>query len=179
MSYYNLEFHKNLNKSHILPNLLNGAKMGVLSQFLTDIILSILLYNEEIIINDIKVSSLASYYASVTSGALVAFLSIYMDPFAIVLFSTFAYAYVYQIMEYKINKKEIKIRPREIIFDTGVSIILIYSFDPIAHNQYLRYQQKKHYIEPTYQRMDRSITQTIFFITLVSTYGFLKIDNPS
>ena len=36
---YDLEYHKNLDKSHILPNILKGAQMGIISQFLADIIL--------------------------------------------------------------------------------------------------------------------------------------------
>lgn len=177
MQGYNLEYHKALNKSHILPNLLNGAKTGVLSQFIADIVLSTLLFNEKIIIEDINISGIASYYAAVCSGALIAFLSIYMDPFAVVLFSTVTYAFVFNLVNSQINNEEFNIRPREIVFDAGVSLILIYSFDPVAHNQYLRYQEKRHFIEPIHQRMDRSITQSIFFIVLVNTYGFLKISS--
>ncbi|MBE6136911.1 MAG: hypothetical protein E7176_00755 [Erysipelotrichaceae bacterium] len=178
MTGYNMEYHKALNRSHILPNLLNGAKTGVLSQFIADIVLSTLLYNEAIVIKDIQISSIASYYAAVASGALVAFLSIYMDPFAVVLFSTVAYAFVFNLVASQTNQTEFTLRPREIVFDAGVSLALIYAFDPVAHNQYLRYQEKRHLIEPIHQRMDRSITQSIFFIVLVNTYGFLKITTP-
>lgn len=177
MNGYNLEYHKQLNRSHILPNILAGAKNGIVSQFLADIVISIFLYNEDIIIEDIEISTVPSYYAAVAAGIMAGFLSIYMDPFAMVLFTTTTYAYTYEFVNYLITNEEMDITPREIIFDTGVSLILIYSFDPIAHNQYLRYQEKRHFIEPTHRRMDRNTAQNLFFIVLVNAYGFLKIQS--
>lgn len=174
---YDLEYHKQMNRSHILPNILEGAKMGVLSQFIADIVLSILLHNERVVIEDIEISEIPAYYAAVVSGMLGAFLAIYMDPFAIALFSTATYAFIFALVDSQINHTEFTLRPREIVFDTGVSILLIYSFDPVAHNQYLRYQEKRHMIEPIHKRMDRNIAQNIFIIVLVNTYGFLKIQN--
>ncbi len=177
MNGYNLEYHKELNRSHILPNILAGARNGVYSQFLADIVISLFLYNERLVIEDIKINGIASYYAAVAAGMMAGFLSIYMDPFAMVLFTTTTYAYTYQFVNNIINKEEINIRPREILFDAGVSLILIYSFDPVAHNQYLRYQEKRHFIEPIHQRMDRNTAQNLFFIVLVNAYGFLKIQS--
>ena len=176
---YNLEYHKNLNKSHILPNFIKGAQSGITSQFLSDIFISLLLYNEDIIINDIKISEVPAFYAATASGITLSVLSIYLDPFALVLFSTISYAFVFNLIDSNINNKEFNITPREIIFDTIISIILIYSFDPTAKNQFLRYQEKRHYIEPHYQRMDRNNAQAIFFIVLVSTYNYLKQANSS
>lgn len=164
-----------MNKKHVIPNVFQGFYMGILSQFIADIVLTLLTNEYEIVTNDIKVSEIASYYAASASGAIASFLSIYLDPFAVVLFSTFTYAYVFEHISNKTTNKNIEIVPEEIIFDSGVIILLIYAFDPVAHNQYLRYQQKRHFIEPTYQRMDRSMAQSIFFIVLVNTYGFLKI----
>lgn len=177
MQGYNLEYHKQLNRSHILPNILEGAKAGILSQFVSDIVLSLLLYNEALIIEDIEISEIPAYYASVASGMMVGFLSIYMDPFAVALFSTATYAYVFAFMDTLINGVEFNPKPVELIFDTGVSILLIFAFDATAHNQYLRYQEKRHFIEPTHPRMDRNIGQNIFIIVLVSTYGFLKVQD--
>lgn len=175
MQSYDMEYHKALNRSHILPNLMEGAKAGVYSQFVTDIILSLLLLNDEVLIEDIQISTISQYYAAVASGMTVAVLSIYMDPFAVVLFSTVTYAFVFNLMESNINQTQFELTPQEIVFDAAVSLILIYSFDPVAHNQYLRYKEKRHHVEPTHKRMDRSKTQSIFFIVLVSTYGFLKV----
>ena len=93
---YDLEYHKNLDRSHILPNILQGAQTGVFSQFLSDIILSILLYNEQIIIEDIKISELPSYYAATASGIMASFLSIYLDPIDLIAFTTITYGYVYE-----------------------------------------------------------------------------------
>ena len=39
---YDLEYHKSLDRSHILPNILQGAQTGIFSQFISDIILSLL-----------------------------------------------------------------------------------------------------------------------------------------
>lgn len=177
MTGYDLEYHKQLNRSHILPNILAGAKAGVLSQFLSDIVISIFSSNEKIVVEDIKISEISSYYAAVASGMIGAFLSIYMDPFAFALFSTVTYAFVFNLVSSQINNTEFNLRPQEMIFDAGVSLILIYSFDPVAHNQYLRYQEKRHLIEPIHKRMDRNTAQNIFFIVLVNAYGFLKIGN--
>lgn len=175
MQGYNLEYHRQLNRSHILPNILEGAKVGILSQFVSDVVLSLLLYNEALVIEDIEISEVPAYYASVASGMMVGFLSIYMDPFAVALFSTATYAYVFALMDTLINGVEFNPKPVELIFDTGVSILLIFAFDSTAHNQYLRYEEKRHFIEPTHPRMDRNIGQNIFIIVLVSTYGFLKV----
>ncbi len=175
MPYYDLEYHKQNNRSHILPNILNGAKQGVLSQFIADIVLSILLYNETIVIEDIEISEIPAYYAAVISGMTVAFLMIYMDSFAVALFSTLTYAFIFELLDSQIHQTEFYLRPAEIIFDTGVSLILIYCFDPVAHNQYQRYREKRHFIEPIHQRMDRNMAQNIFIIVLVNTYGFLKL----
>lgn len=174
---YDLEYHKRLNKEHILPNVLNGAKFGVISQFFSDIVISLLLSNELIIIEDIKISEVSAYYASVASGMLAGLLSIYLDPFAMVLFTITTYAYVFNFFEIIFKNVEFIVKPREIVFDTLVTIILIYSFDPTAHSQYLRYKQKRNLIEPTIMRSDRSLGLSIFFIILVSTYGFLKIQD--
>ena len=48
MQYYDLKYHKALNRSHILPNILNGAKSGIYSQFIADIVVSVLLYQNQI-----------------------------------------------------------------------------------------------------------------------------------
>lgn len=174
---YDLEYHKQMNKSHILPNLLAGAKAGVISQFVSDIVISIFSSNEKIVIEDIQISEIASYYGAIASGMIGSFLAIYMDPFAFTLFSTVTYAFVYNLVSSQINNTEFNLNPSEMIFDTGVSLILIYSFDNTAHNQYLRYQEKRHLIEPIHKRMDRNTGQNIFFIVLVNAYGFLKINN--
>lgn len=179
MQPYNLEYHKQLNRSHILPNIIEGAKAGAISQFISDVIISILLYNEAVVIEDIEISEIPAYYASVASGMMVGFLSIYMDPFAVTLFSLTTYAYVFALMDCLINGVEFNPAPVETIFDTGVSILLIYAFDSTAHNQYLRYQEKRHLIEPIHPRMDRNTFQNIFIIVLVSTYNFLKIQDEA
>ena len=176
---YNLEYHKQLDRSHILPNLLEGAKNGVIAQFLSDVIISLLLNNENIVLNDIKISEISSYYASVASGMVVSVLYIFMDPFAVVVFSITTYAFVYDLIESLTKNKEFSINAVEIVFDSIVSILLIYAFDNTAHSQYYRYWQKRCLIEPTIQRTDRSRGQSIFFVVLVSTYSFLKISQDN
>ena len=178
MAIRDIEYYKIINRTHILPNFLNGAKFGVISQFISDIVLSLLLFNEKLIINDVQISPIASYYAASASGAMIAVLSIYIDPFAIILFSNITYDYVYEIVNNKLDATKINIRPREIVFDTVLIIILTYLFDPTAHNQYLRYQQKRMGIEPTYGRQDRPFLLSIFFLVLINSYNFLKIVNP-
>ena len=76
---YNLEYHKALNKSHILPNVLKGAYTGITSQFLSDLFISLLLYNNAIIIEDIDISPISNYYASVLTGMLAGFLIIFAE----------------------------------------------------------------------------------------------------
>lgn len=171
---YNLNYHKQLDRSHILPNILNGARSGIASQFLSDIILSILLYNENIIINDIKISSTPAYYAATATGMLTGLLIIYLDPIAIVAFTTIFYDFVFEIVDYKLNDDPITLTPVEEIFDVGLTIILLIAFDPTARHQYLRYNQKRHYIEPSLNRLDRTPALTIFITVLTSTYAFLK-----
>ena len=168
-------YHAKVDRSHILPNLVAGAKAGIVSQFASDIIISLLLLNEGIILSDVEISNIASYYAGALSGIVASVLSIYLDPFAIVIFTTVSYRYTLELVNNDFDHTKITIRPREIIFDSILIIILMYLFDPTAHNQYLRYRQKRALIEPTYSRMDRDIGLTIFFIILINTYNFLKI----
>lgn len=172
---YNLEYHKQLDRSHILPNILNGAKTGVISQFLSDLFVSLFLLNESIIIEDIKISTLPAYYASVATGMLTGLLIIYLDPIAVIAFTTVFYDFVFEIVDYQINEDPIEITPVETTFDIGLTIILVAIFDPTARHQYLRYQQKRNFIEPTLGREDRTATITIFITVLTSTYNFLKI----
>ncbi len=172
---YNLNYHKKLDRSHIIPNILNGAKSGITSQFLSDIILSILLYNENVIINDIKISSIPAYYAATATGMLTGLLIIYLDPIAIVAFTTIFYDFIFEIVDYKLNNDPISLTPVEEIFDVGLTIILLIVFDPTARHQYLRYNQKRHFIEPTLNRLDRTPALTIFITVLTSTYAFLKV----
>lgn len=47
MMPYNFEYHVRLDQSHILPNILKGAQTGVISQFISDIIISLLFFNEK------------------------------------------------------------------------------------------------------------------------------------
>ncbi len=171
---YNLNYHKKLDKSHIIPNILNGAKSGIVSQFLSDIILSILLYNENIIKNDIKISSIPAYFAATATGMLTGLLIIYLDPIAIVAFTTIFYDIIFEIVDFKLNKDPITLAPIDEIFDVGLTIILIIVFDPTARHQYLRYSQKRQFIEPTLNRLDRTPTLTIFITVLTTTYSFLK-----
>ncbi len=100
---YNLEYHKQLDRSHILPNILEGAKTGVASQFLSDVIISLLLFNESIVLEDIKISTVPSYYASVATGMLAGFLIIYLDPIAVIALTIVFYDYVFEIVDYHIN----------------------------------------------------------------------------
>ena len=67
---YNLEYHKALDRSHILPNVTKGAYTGIASQFISDIILSFLLLNDQILIEDIQISHISHYFASVLTGML-------------------------------------------------------------------------------------------------------------
>ncbi len=172
---YNLEYHKQLDRSHILPNILNGAKTGAISQFLSDVFISLFLFNETIVIEDIRISTLPAYYAAVATGMLAGLLIIYMDPIAVIAFTTIFYDYVFELADWVINEDEIEFTPVESVFDIGLTIILVVVFDPTARHQYLRYQQKRHFIEPTLQRQDRDVTLTIFITVLTSTYNFLKI----
>ena len=151
--------------------------MGILSQFLSDIFLSLLLYNNEIITYDIKISELPSYYAATASGMMAGFLSIYIDPIALIAFSTITYGYVYEYADLIINNNEIEITPVEDIFDIGIVALFIILFDPTARHQYLRFKQKRNFIEPTLKRIDRPFTLTIFITVFTSTYGFLKLTN--
>jgi len=172
---YDLEYHKSLDRSHILPNILQGAQTGIFSQFISDIILSLLLYNEQIIIEDIKISQLPSYYAAMASGIIASFLSIYLDPIALIAFTTITYGYVFEISDYIINNNEITLTPAEDVFDIGITILFVVLFDPVARHQYLRFSQKRHLIEPTLERKNRSLGLTIFITVFTSTYGFLKL----
>lgn len=174
---YNLEYHKALNKSHILPNVMRGAYTGISSQFISDIILSLLLFNEEIIINDINVSPITNYYASVLTGMLAGFLIIYIDQIALIAVTTIFYSYANRFFNYLINNEELNIRPIEYTFDALISMLFVILFDPTAKLQYYRYQQKRHLIEPSIPRTDRPLTLVIFFSILTSTYGFLKLTN--
>lgn len=168
---YNLEYHKYLDRSHILPNLLNGAIQGVIAQFLADLIITFLLEEGEILVNDVNISNISQYYASVASGIVAGVLLIFLDPFAVALFSTVAYNYVYLLVENDFNTS-FEINSEEIIEDTIETILLLYMFDPTARSQYLRYTEKRHYIEPNIPRRDRTTTQLIFFIILTNTYNF-------
>lgn len=173
---YNLEYHKALDHSHILPNLLNGAISGIISQFLSDIIISILLEDNNIILDDIKISEISQYYASMASGMVAGVLLIYLDPYAVALFSTVTYNYVFELVENNFDLN-IKINSLEIIEDTIETILLLYLFDPTSHIQYRRYTEKRHFIEPDIKRTDRTTTQLIFFIVLTNTYNFFTEGN--
>ena len=172
---YNLEYHKQLDRSHILPNLLNGAKTGVISQFLSDIFISLFLFNEAIVIEDIRISTLPAYYASVATGMLAGVLVIFLDPIAVIAFTTVFYDFVFELSDYIFNEDEIELTPVETTFDIGLTTMLVVLFDPTARHQYLRYDQKRHFIEPTLEREDRTATLTIFITVLTSTYNFLKL----
>ncbi|MDE7264631.1 MAG: hypothetical protein K2N64_08240 [Anaeroplasmataceae bacterium] len=174
---YNLEYHKQLDRSHILPNVLEGAKTGVISQFLSDIFISLFLFNEAIIIEDIKISTIPAYYASVATGMLAGLLIIYLDPIAVVAFTTVFYDFIFELVDYHLNDDPIELTPVEETFDIGVTMLLIILFDPTARHQYLRYSQKRQLIEPTLQREDRSPTLAIFITVLSSTYNFLKLQS--
>lgn len=179
MNYEYEQYIKQLNKSHILPNILNGAKSGITSQFIADIIISFLVLNESTIIEDIKISGIASYYASVASGMMASFLSTFMDIYALTIISSITYVYVFELIELIIYNNEIELDSEDIVLDVSTSLLLIYAFDPVAHNQYLRFKEKKKHILPEHQRMDRTISQNIFIIVLVNTYTFFTNINKN
>ena len=173
---YNLEYHKYLDRSHILPNLLNGAIQGVIAQFLSDLIITFLLEEGKILINDVNISNISQYYASVASGMVAAVLLIFLDPFAVVLFSTISYNYVYLLVENDFNIN-FEIDTEEIIEDSIETILLLFMFDPVAKSQYLRYTEKRHNVEPDIPRRDRTTMQLIFFVILTNTYNFFTEAN--
>ncbi len=176
---YNLEYHKQLDRSHILPNLLNGAKTGIISQFLSDFFISLFIFNDQIVIEDIKISTTPSYYASVASGMIAGVLVIFLDPIALVAFTTITYGFVFELADYIMNNDPVELTPVEDVFDIGLSVLLVVLFDPTARSQYLRYEQKRHFIEPTINRRDRDLTLTVFFSVLLSTYSFLKLTSKN
>ena len=90
---YNLEYHKQLDRSHILQNVMKGAYTGIASQFISDIILSLLLFNNEIIVKYIQISHISHYFASVLTGMLAGLLIIYIDQSALVAVTTIFYNY--------------------------------------------------------------------------------------
>lgn len=174
---YNLEYHKALDRSHILPNVMKGAYTGVASQFVSDIILSLLLFNNEIIIKDVQISNISNYFASVLSGMLAGLLIIYIDQIALIAVTTIFYNYSNRFINRLITCEDLNVRPIEYTFDALIAVFLVVLFDPTARSQYYRYQQKRHFIEPTIPRTDRTLTLIIFFSILTSTYGFLKLTN--
>ena len=176
---YDLEYHIKLDQSHILPNILNGAQFGIISQFLSDIFISLFLFNEKIIIEDIQVSQTPAYYAAVASGMIAGFLSIFIDPIALIAFTTITYGYVFELADYIINDDEVTFTPKEDVFDIGITMLFVILFDPVARHQYLRFSQKRHLIEPTLERRNRNLGTTIFITVFTSTYGFLKLTNPN
>ena len=101
-------------------------------------------------------------------GMLAGFLIIYLDPIAVIALTIVFYDYVFEIVDYHINDDPIQVTPVEDVFDIGLTMILVVVFDPTARHQYLRYQQKRRFIEPTLGRQDRSPTIAIF-ITARST----------
>ena len=149
--------------------------MGILYQFISDIILSLLLYDDKIIETDIQVSETQSYIASTASGMMAGFLSIYLDPIALVAFTSITYGYAYEIADYLIKNDPITPTPREDVFDIGITILFVILFDPTAIYQYNRFKQKRHHIEPTLPRRNRSMSISIFITVFTSTYGFLKL----
>ena len=153
--------------------------MGVFSQFLSDFFLSVLLFNNTIIINDIKISSITNYYASVLTGMLAGLLIIYIDPIGAIAITTIFYNYADRFMHLLISNEDLNLKPIEYTFDASISVLLIALFDPTAKSQFYRYQQKRNFIEPTIPRTDRTLGLVIFFSILTSTYGFLKLDNPT
>ena len=175
MMPYNFEYHVRLDQSHILPNILKGAQTGVISQFISDIIISLLFFNEKIVIEDIQISEVPSYYASVASGMMAGFLSIFVDPIALIAFTTITYRVVFEITDNLIREDPVNFKPVETVFDVCLTILLVVLFDPVARHQYLRFAQKRALIEPTLKREDRTLTSTIFFTVLSSTYSFLKV----
>ena len=174
---YNLEYHKALDRSHILPNVMKGAYTGIVSQFVSDIILSFLLLNDQILIEDIQISHISHYFASVLTGMLAGLLIIYIDQIALIAVTTIFYNYSNTFINRIITCEELDIRPIEFTFDALIAVFLVAIFDPTAKSQYYRYQQKRHFIEPTIPRTDRTLTLVIFFSILTSTYGFLKLTN--
>lgn len=174
---YNLDYHIQMDKSHILPNILKGAQTGISSQFISDVIISLLLFNEELVIEDIQVSAVSAYYASVASGMVAGLLSIYVDPIALVAFTVITYGIVFEIVDYLTTDNPIIFTPQEDIFDICLTILLVVLFDPVARHQYERFKQKRQLIEPTLQREDRTLVSTIFFSVLLSTYNFLKLSS--
>ena len=176
---YNLEYHKALDRSHILPNVMKGAYTGVASQFISDIILSLLLFNNEIIVKDVQISHISHYFASVLTGMLAGLLIIYIDQIALIAVTTIFYNYANTFVNKLITCEELDIRPIEFTFDALIAMFLVALFDPTAKCQYYRYQQKRHFIEPTIPRTDRPLTLVIFFSILTSTYGFLKLTNQT
>lgn len=176
---YNLEYHIKLDQSHILPNILKGAYFGIFSQFIADIVISLLTYNNEILKKDINISEISSYYASVASGMIAGFLSVFIDPIALVPFAAITYDYIYELADYIINDDDIKFNPQESIFDIGVIIIFVVLFDPTTRHQYLRFKQKRCHVEPNLPRKNRTLATTIFISVFTSTYGFIKTNNQN
>ena len=82
---------------------------------------------------------------------------------------------MYEIADNIINNNDIKLTPQEDIFDIGITMLFVILFDPTARHQYLRFKEKRHMIEPTLERQNRTLSITLFITVFSSTYGFLKL----
>lgn len=149
-----------------LTNILEGIKSGITSQFISDIIISLLAYKDEIITTDIRISSTTSYISSTITGGITGLLSLYLDPLAIIPFSIITYNYSYEIFDYIINKDEITITPIDDIFDIGAITILVALFDPNAIKNYKNKTNTK-----------RTISVEIFIAVFINTYFYIRILN--
>ena len=105
---------------------------------------------------------------------LSGFLIIFIDQIALVVVTTVFYSYTFNLINELITGQKLELTPVETTFDAAITVLFVALFDPTARSQYYRYQQKRHFIEPTIPRTDRNLSLIIFFSILTSTYGFLK-----
>ncbi len=146
-SFYELEERKRKKRENLPKSITNAIMGAVIGQFLTDLYFSIFFNEDTLLERDLRVSSIALYYASVASGIIIGICGQYMDKFAIIIIATTFFAFVNNLMDSLINETEFEIPNTELVESIIATIILIYIFSPRARNDYINHYYERHCIK--------------------------------
>ncbi len=174
ISYLELEKRRQNKKDNAYKFFYASISGALIAQFASDIFFSFFFTQENVLKDDIKVSTISSYYAAIATGVLIGISGQYLDRFALIVLTTVVYALVFDYMNALLGLEEFKIDAFNSTFDVLAGIILIYLFDPKAKNDYINHKNERLMLNKEKLDADKTVMDTIIVIVVINAYAGFK-----
>lgn len=147
----------------------NAVGIALISQFLADIIFSII--DGNIIETDLILSDISIYYGAAASGIVLVLLPSNMDKLELIVFAAVTFQYASNLVSSQTGEGFI-INERSIVFDILLAEILTTVFDRKSLNDYYNKLNKRHHFIDEEYETDKTSFEFLFFLFLSNLINY-------